>query len=313
MLATLRRGLPTYRRWIGWQGGSGKYDVQWNAHERFWVFANQWAILFGTDDPTPERMLNIVCTINSPKKNYNRRCAGLFVRDMDDAVYLTHSGKIGGGRKGICKSAFLPNYRGAQETVAWADGKESEVIVIGRIDGERFVAQVANFVREVQRFKTNATGRGDPAADAQQQRMPPAEPQFNEEFSGQRRGYHVRSKIETNCDHGLIVNALAKALQAIGLKVANDKPRDLYVAGRSGKMKTLFEIKTDVSTSTIYQAIGQLLFHSDTQTQPPTLVMVLPTAPDATTKCVLERLQIKVLVFGWQEHQPTFNNLMEII
>jgi hypothetical protein len=41
--------------------------------------------------------------------------------------------------------------------------------------------------------------------------------------------------------------------------------------------------------------------------------MVLPATPAAITKRVLERLQIKVLVFGWQEHQPTFNDLTEII
>jgi hypothetical protein len=318
MLATLRRGCPTYRRLIGWQGGSGEYDVQWNANEGFWVCADSfldadwWVILFGTDDPVPERMLNIVCEINPPKKNYNRRCAGLFVRDMDGTIYLTHSGKIGGGRKGIGKSAFLSNYRGARETVAWPDGKKSEVIVIGRIDGKRLAAQVANFVREVQRFKTSA-GRGEPPAEAQQEPTPPVKPEFNEEFSGQRRGYLVRSIIEANCDHGPIVSALARALQAIGFKVANDKNRDLYVAGRNGEMKALFEAKTDVSTGTIYQAIGQLLYHSASQNPPPTLVMVLPATPAAITKRVLERLQIKVLVFGWQEHQPTFNNLTEII
>src|SRR2546426_6326116 len=52
----------------------------------------------------------------SPKEGINRRCAGLFVRDDDDgAIYFTHSGKVGGGREGVGKSAFLSNYRGARD------------------------------------------------------------------------------------------------------------------------------------------------------------------------------------------------------
>jgi hypothetical protein len=71
--------------------------------------------------------------------------------------------------------------------------------------------------------------------------------------------------------------------------------------------------KTDVTTSTVYQVIGQSLYHSATQTPAPELVMVLPAAPDATTKRVLDRLNIKVLVFRWQEQQPVFCNLAEAV
>lgn len=319
LLATLRRGCRPYRRWIGWRGGSGEYDVEWNPHDGFWFQANpspyygRWIIWFGNDDPISARMLNIVCEVNPPDDGINRQCAGLFVSETDSAVYLTHSGKIGGGRKGIGKSAFLSHYRGARESVSWPDGNETEVIVIGRIDGERFAAQVANFIHEVQRFKTAAAGGGESPKSAEQLSAPPAAPQFNQEFSGQRRGYRVRSEIESRCDHGLIVNALAKTLQAIGLAVANDQNHDLYVLARNGHMKTLFEAKTDVTTSTIYQAIGQLLYHYATQSPPPSPVMVLPAAPDATTKRVLDRLQIKVLVFGWQGQQPVFRNLSDVI
>jgi len=320
MLGTLRRGCQTYHRWIGWQGGSGEYDVEWNAREGFWVSAEafpdaaRWVIFFGVDDPAQRRMMNIICEINPPKEGINRRCAGLFVRDTDGIIYFTHSGKIGGGREGIGKSAFLSNYRGTRETVVWPNGKESEVIVLGRIDGERFAVQIANFIREVQRFKATVAGGGESVVGTEQPPLSsPAEPQFNQEFSGQRRGYRARSEIEARCDHGLIVNALASALQAMGLEVANDQNRDLYVPACNGHMKTLFEAKTDVTTSTIYQAIGQLLYHSVTQISPPKLVMVLPATSDVATKRVLDRLQIRVLVFDWQNQQPVFRNLNNII
>jgi hypothetical protein len=79
------------------------------------------------------------------------------------------------------------------------------------------------------------------------------------------------------------------------------------------RLRFLFEAKTDVTTSTVYQAIGQLLYHSATQTPPPTLVMVLPAPPDATTSRVLDRLGVKVLVFTWESQQPTFCSLSEIV
>jgi hypothetical protein len=259
-------------------------------------------------------MMNIVCEINPPKASIDRRCAGLFVRDADGVIYVTHSGKIGGGRKGIGKSAFLSNYRGARETVGWPDGSDSEVIVIGRIDGARLAAQVADFIREVQRFKASVAGGGKPTVDQEPRSTEPVEPQFSKEFSGTRRGYRVSSKIEAHCDHGVIVNALVSALQKLGgFAVANDRNRDLYIHGRGGEMKVLFEVKTDVTSGTIYQAIGQLLYHSAVQTPPPALVMVLPTAPQLATGRVFEQLGINVLVFGWKDRRPTFSNLSEAV
>lgn len=121
------------------------------------------------------------------------------------------------------------------------------------------------------------------------------------------------SDIEGRCDHGVIVNALADALHQLGVQVANDQNRDLYVPGENGWMKSLFEAKTDVSTSTVYQAIGQLLYHSATQSPRPPLVMVLPADPDQATRRVLQTLSISVLVFDWQDQRPHFQNLPQVI
>jgi hypothetical protein len=319
MLATLRQGCQTYHRQIGWQGESGEYDVEWHEEHGFWLRADsepyygRWVHWFGAEDPTAHRgVLNIVCELNPPVEGIVRQCAGIFVRDDSDAVFVAHSGKIGGGRKGIGKSAFLSNYRGALETVAWPDGRESEVIVLGRVEGRRFPAQVANFIREVQRFKASVAGLNQTTTGTERSSSQPADPRFKPEFSGRRRSYRIQSEIESRCDHGLIVNTLADALEANGLEVASDR-RDLYVSGRGRSMKFLFEAKTDVTTSSIYQAIGQLLYHSALQASPPSLVMVLPDMPNTTTKRILEKLRIKVLVFDWQGQQPIFRNLTELI
>ena len=129
-----------------------KTDVEWNDRPRL-VLGRKVSLLrnlymfLGCNYPADVGSLSIACELNPPEKDINRQCAGLFLRDTEGIIYVAHSGKIGGGRKGIGKSAFLSTYRGARESVTWPDGTESEVIVIGRVDGDRLPAQVANFTR----------------------------------------------------------------------------------------------------------------------------------------------------------------------
>lgn len=321
MLSNLRRGCRKYRRIIGWQGGNEECDLDWNPSAGFWTCADalpdrdRWIIFFGSSDPENARMLGITCEVNPPKEGINRRCAGIFVRDdADGAIYFAHSGKLGGGRAGIGKSAFRTHYRGAWETIEWPDGHESDAVFIGRIDAERFAAQVANFIQEVERFKASATGRAAASySSAPSTNGSPEEPQFNPEFSGQRRGYRPPSEIETRCDHGLIVNALAAALRASGRQVGNDQNRDLFIPATSGRIQVLFEAKTEISTSTIYQAIGQLLYHTAHQSPPPRKVLVVPSRPNDATQRVLDGLGIETLVFDWQGVVPVFQNLNAVI
>lgn len=317
---TLNRGSQQFRRLIGWQGGSGEFNVYWKSKEGFWTahetsLSDSRHILFlGADDPTGRKMLNIVCEINPPTEGINRRCAGLFAQDNEGVVYLTHSGKVGGGRKGIGKSAFRSFYRGAWEKIIWPDGVETESIIIGSIDGDHLVAQIGNFMREVRRFKGPAAKSSVSSQLSQRQIPREDDPQFNAEFSGQRQGYQVRSTIEARCDHGLVISTLVEELKALGLEVANDQNRDLYVPNQEGcGMDYLFEAKTELSTSSVYQGIGQLLYHSAMQFPVPKLVFVLPAKPDSRTSKVLDRLGMRTLVFGWVENRPVFSNLSSVL
>lgn len=318
MLSTLKRDCTTHRRWLGWQGGKGEYDLNWNAREGFWICADafpdkdRWIFLFGIDDPGGDEFTRLVCEINPPKAGINRRCAGLFARDADGAVWLTHSGKIGGGRKGIGKSAFLPTYRGARALVAWEDKPESEVIVIGRVDSEKFARHIANFVREVERFKTRAVS-GDEPETTSEASSAFGEEQFNPEFFGKRLAYQASAEIEAHCDHGIIINVLAEIMKEKGFNVANDRNRDLYAYTLANQMQILFEAKTDLTTSSIYQAVGQLLFHSVSQSPLPVCVLVVPALPSAEVRKILNKLQIRTLVFDWANQKPTFRDLAEVI
>ena len=159
----LTQGSQPLKRTIGYRGGSGEHTVYWHPHHRFWAavhpyYDNRHSCVYGTMDPTRETHLSSVCEINPPVKGFDRRCAGVFLRDAEGRIYLGHSGKIGGGRPGIGKRAFTQFARDANwRSVTWPDGETTRVIVIGRIDDVDLASRVAAFVRTVEEFKHAAT------------------------------------------------------------------------------------------------------------------------------------------------------------
>ena len=64
------------------------------------------------------------------------------------------------------------------------------------------------------------------------------------------------SKGTSFCDHGIVVKHLRRCLQEQGHSTGKDRFRDLYVH-RKGRITSLFEVKTDTSTASIYSAVGQ--------------------------------------------------------
>lgn len=75
----------------------------------------------------------------------------------------------------------------------------------------------------------------------------------------------------------------------------------------------LFEAKTYVLTSTIYQAIGQLLYHSAVQSPAPRRIMVLPEGLGGDTARVVKSLNIEVLVYNLTERNCSFHGINALI
>jgi hypothetical protein len=301
----MKRGQPLPRT-VGWQGGNQTLTVCWHIREKIWTSlelgGNRHWCGFGTTDPNAADNLVITVEFNPPYEGVNRRCAGVFARDDAGNIYATHSGKVGGGRSGVGRLTFLPFYRGDnRDILLWPDGQETDVIVIGRIDGKNLVAQFAHFAREVERFKASAVKGARSAIAAPKKRFTP-------EFVGQRKSYRYSGKVESQCNHGLVVSALADSLEKRGLEYANDQVRDLFVVGPDG-ISVLFEIKTEVSTSSVYQAVGQLMLNGAAEAKAPKLVLVLPEKPQSQTRKALEKLGIVVLPYAWHEAFPVFHDL----
>jgi len=145
---------------IGYKGDSESAQLVWHADKKLWVFleperlTNRFWCAYGVDNPLVHKMVSITCEINPPRFGYNRRLAGLFVVDSKDTIYLAHSGKIGGGRKGIGKTAFMKS-RDTNDiiSVMFPDKRETDYILIGGIEDKDFLSSLAKFVHEISDFK----------------------------------------------------------------------------------------------------------------------------------------------------------------
>ncbi|MEP0814857.1 MAG: hypothetical protein HRF49_09375 [bacterium] len=151
---------------IGHPGGVTDVSVAWHPDQKFWSFfdahrcENRFWCCFGIDNPKHKFDLDISCEINIPFKGINRRIAGVFAKTTFGNIALLHSGKLGGGRAGIGREAFLDYYEDAVLVdVNWPDGVFSDLIFVGELQSEEFLAKLCRFVAKAAKFKDWAVGK----------------------------------------------------------------------------------------------------------------------------------------------------------
>jgi hypothetical protein len=301
----------TVTAYVGYRGGRYDGGVRWYPELGFWYVTQivrdgrQYWNGFGTEKPTPDANLSITCEINSPVEGIDRRIGGAFAKDAEGCVWIVHRGKIGGGRPGIGKSSFANGYRG--EWVVAEDGDRlTDVVPISPLESGRLAIRVNGFIREVARIKTEAVG-----ADSFDHGRFFAG--FTAEFSGQRAKY-TSSPVESSCDHGIVVNALAAEVESRGLRPHSDIFRDLYVRGAESGPVGLFEVKTGSDRTSLYCGVGQVLLHSAALGGSALRVLVLPKAPeDPRLGKALRDLDIGIVTFELEGHLVRFAGLDDVL
>lgn len=294
---TERNGTIT----IGGKGFHGPKRVSWSEQLGIWwttyPLHNRYENAFGVEEPRwgTKYGHSIPCVVNVPFEGINRRIGGAFAVDGDDKVYLMHRGRIGGGRSGIGKSLFVENFRGKWKTVQDGDVL-SNLALIGTLNNSDLPYQVAHFVKEVQRIK-GETGETKP--DIQLPHI------FKEEFSGKRK-YSI-GEVEAECNHGRVVSNLEGRLRSMGLLAGNKHPMDLYILDPSDRIAVLFEIKTDSTSTSCYEAIGQLLFYATKLTREPLLVAVFPDSLDRQYIDAFNEIGLQSLTYRWVANEPFFD------
>ena len=312
--ALLKRQLASYRHeraraYVGYRGGRYDGDVQWFPGLGFWYVTQvvrdgkQYWNGFGREKPEEGATLSIACEVNSPIEGVNRRIGGAFARDSNGEFWLVHRGKIGGGRPGIGKSSFTSTYRG--EWVAVDDGgRVTDVVPISPIASSRLAVRLRGFIEEVTRIKAEA-GRPREFDDDS------LFSGFSDEFSGRRAAYSS-VPIEANCDHGLVVNALAREAEHRGIAPHNDKHRDLYLRDPSGSTFVLFEVKTGDERSILYTAVGQVLLNAIPMGDDVLKVLVLPRILGRQFAEALGKLGIETVSFSIDEASVQFFGLERV-
>lgn len=284
---------------LGHQGGSWKEEVFYSEKFNIWFCGfraeNRFWNALGLGEPVDEVNANITCEINFPFEDINRRIAGVFAEDEFGNEFILHRGKIGGGRRGIGKALFQEQYRGKYVTAI--DGEvDTEFALIGDVNSEKLIQQIASFVREVHRIKE---GGGTVVAP---------EFTFNEEFFGKKK-ISGREETEAICNHGIIVNALASVLEENGFNIGKDKNRDLFTHS-SGELRNIFEVKPDYGNSSLYSAIGQLIIYSIGNKAK--LFVVLPTGLKSSIIKKLHTVGIEIIEFNWVDETPEFIGIEKI-
>jgi hypothetical protein len=255
---------------IGWQGGR-RLAAKLRTSEQYWYWSTEHR-----QDATNPRQLNwfgvfdnrpgvqIAVEINTPYEGRNGSVAGFFARNTDTGrIYLFHTGRVGGGAKGVSKEAFLA-WSGLEPiTISDSEGKSRDGILVMPVEGAGATRSLVSYVQRVIDFKS-AVRAGEPPTSETKDREKILREYFRE-AAGRRKGKRYAAEIDYLSRHGEVVDALANWRTGLGLadgeKLTKNVLIDLGVK-KAGKLTEVYEVKTSTARGDIYTAIGQLTVHS---------------------------------------------------
>jgi len=312
--ATIRRDFKTkVVKNIGYPGGTTS-DAKVSTDGIYWY----WSLDHdGKDIKNPRRLnwfglfkgdsdLQISVEINIAYEGRNDQVAGFFARDNDTgSIYLLHSGRVGGGTKGVGKATFLAWSNQRPIDVVDSSGGVREGVLVMPIEGVAASRSAVRYVNTIASFK-QAVRAGDIDSPEFQRKKKELD-DFFAESRGRRKG--TRSgEIDYLSRHGEVVDALyswriSSALPQNGRLVKNVLIDMGVAVGR--ELVEVFEVKTSTARSDVYAAIGQLMVHGTSEEC--RRVMVLPQKEliSSDLKEALQRLNIELLKFKLDEKAAT--------
>jgi hypothetical protein len=240
----------------------------------------------------------IIVEINTAYEGRNAQAAGFFARDSDTgAIYLLHSGRVGGGTKGVGKSSFRAWSEEPLIEISDSAGDIRNGLIVMPIEGVAASRSAVRYIDTVDQFKL-AVRNGEISKPAFQKKQKKYE-KFYAEGRGRRKGKRS-SKIDYLSRHGEIVDELRKwrelTLMPPRAQIVKDILIDMGVAVGS-KLLEVFEVKTSAARPYIYSALGQLMVHGTANGC--RRVMVLPNDEALADDLVraLARLKVELLRF----------------
>lgn len=311
---TIRRNFKSKAvKNIGYPGGT-TFNAKVFTDEKYWYWSSDHN---DTDVPNPRRLnwfglfredtdLQISVEINTTYEGRNDQVAGFFARDnRTGSIYLLHSGRVGGGTKGIGKAAFLAWRNQPPIEVVDSSGGIRNGVVVMPIEGVAATRSAARYIDTIATFK-QAVRAGD-MDTPEFQRKKQALDEFYSESRGRRKGQRS-GEIDYLSRHGEVVDALYYWRDSHALPKGRRLVKNILIdmgveVGR--ELVEIFEVKTSTARSDVYAAIGQLMVHG--MSDKCRRVMVLPQKEPIATdlKEALKRLNIELLRFKLDEDAAT--------
>ncbi len=143
---------------LGYQGGNENniilyYSTDYNFWYSFKKINNRYWNAFGLGKPKENKNTSILCEINFPLFDINRRISGVFVKNLKGDVFVLHRGKIGGGKKGIGKQLFENKFQGEFVEEVLDGEKKVKFALIGELYSNSFIKQLQEFILEIDNIK----------------------------------------------------------------------------------------------------------------------------------------------------------------
>ncbi len=312
--AVIRRDFKTKAvKNIGYPGGTTQ-DTEVVTDGRYWYWSSDCN---DQDIPNPRRLnwfglfrddadLQISVEINTAYEGRNDQVAGFFARDNDTgSIYLLHSGRVGGGTKGVGKAAFLAWSNQRPIDVVDSSGDIRKGVLVMPIEGVAASRSAVRYIDIIASFK-QAVRAGDLDSPEFQSKKKELDDFFSES-RGRRKGKRS-GEIDYLSRHGEVVDALyfwrnSNQLPKGGRLVKNVLI-DMGVAV-ADELVEVFEVKTSTARSDVYTAIGQLMVHGTSDKCRRVIVLPKSELLAFDLEDALERLKIQVLKFKLDEKAAT--------
>jgi hypothetical protein len=243
--------VQTFDAWWFWSGRSSKED---SSASRNLNWFGRW-----TDE---RHSVDITVEINTAHAPDSARIGGFFARDATTGtVYLFHSGKVGGGKPGVGKQAFLAWSKLELNEVVTANGKSRSGIMVGPIDDRNASATMLRYVKSVAGFK-EAVDKGVIDTPTFQKTLHEYG-EYYKEWWGQVKARRAR-RLDYVSRHGEVVDALKQWREQQGLPKGRSMRKNQQVdlgVGTPSTLDEVYEVKTSTDRNCVYGGIGQLMVH----------------------------------------------------
>jgi len=274
---------------LTWRGGELRTTIHWARDDAFWWAFEprraREALLLGHAPDPPTKRESITCEINLPRAGADRKVAGIIAADDSGALYLAHSGRMGGARPGQRKSGFRDFLAdGVWRPITWPDGEETDALVIAPLDSPRLTRLLGQFVDAVRRFKA-----GDPPLARTSLCVEPA----------------LSDSARVACDRLLVDGSLHEELAKRGLFGG---AHDLFSL-RGERPQPLFALVADGQPEELAMAVGSLSLASARGGADVRPILIAPAALADRDDVALQSLPFACVRFRWRGARAVFDGL----